>query len=493
MDDNQNNDKIQRPVFMKPEEVGDGVENPEEISGSFPADMPENIPIYEHSTNKGIYIIGIVIFFMAVFGGVYWFFLKDMLAAGDNPTSVPVSSSAEPVTLTYWGLWEDVDIFQPVIDKYEKENSNITIEYERMSPEQYLARLVARSKAGNGPDIFRFHNTWLPQIKEIIAPIPEDIYTKDEFEKSFYPIHKKDLSIGEQKFGIPLSIDGLVLIYNKRLLGQAGISEAPTTWVGSENDVFSAVEKLTVKDPTGSIVTSGIAAGTATNVDHFGEIFSVLLLLNGGDFTKLSEPEAVEALELYRKFSEDGFWSEDMSNSTTSFIQEKVAMILAPSWQIINIKLQNPNLEIGVAKIPKGIDDAEVSLASYWVEGVNVFSKSQAESWKFLKYLSEKEQLQLMHEEQSKIRLFGSAFPRRDMAKLLSDHPYLSPVISQAENDIYVSLPVADFTHDEGMNDEILQYLENAISATVNGTDYAAALSTAQQGVTTVMGRYKIE
>jgi len=98
-----------------------------------------------------------------------------------------------------------------------------------------------------------------------------------------------------------------------------------------------------------------------------------------------------------------------------------------------------------------------------------------------------------MHEEQSKIRLFGSAFPRRDMAKLLSDHPYLSPVISQAENDIYVSLPVADFTHDEGMNDEILQYLENAISATVNGTDYAAALSTAQQGVTTVMGRYKIE
>jgi len=494
MDDTEKNDINQQtpqPIqgSIKPEEVASEIEHPEEISGSIPPDFPTDVPVYQENNSKIKFIIGAIIFFLVIFGLIYWFFLRDMV----NPPSSTAPIDQGKVTLTYWGLWDEQAVFQPVIDAYQKENPNVTVQYEKMSPDQYRERLIARSKTGNGPDIFRFHNTWLPEIQEVLTPIPSDIMSSEEFNNTFYPIHQRDLKINDRYYGIPLMIDGTVLIYNEDILKQAGLQNPPSTWVGEGNDVITSIQKLTVKDTNESIITAGMAIGDATNVEHFGEIFGILLTLNGADFTDLTTPEAAEALGLYRKFSEDGYWNEQMPMSTTAFIQGRVAMILAPTWQILAIKSQNPELKIKVADVPKGIDDAAVSMANYWVEGVNKNNNHQAEAWKFLKYLSEKKQLLKIHEAQSKVRLFGSAYPRKDMGELLKDHPYLAPVIRQAKNDVFISLPLVDRTYDGGLNDEILRYLEVAITSSSEGTDYSAALSTAGQGITTVLDRYKIE
>ena len=55
-----------------------------------------------------------------------------------------------------------------------------------------------------------------------------------------------------------------------------------------------------------------------------------------------------------------------------------------------------------------------------------------------------------------------------------------------------MSLPLAARTFDGGMNDEIIQYLENAITSTQEGVDYGAALGTASQGITTVLERFNV-
>lgn len=482
MDDNQNSGIIQ----MEPEEVAPGVEKPEEISGSIPPQYPTDIPVYEEKNNTWKFILGIVLFFAIVFGLVYWFFLR---GSGINNS---ISTSKDPVTLTYWGLWDDKTVFAKAIEAYQKKNPHVTINYEMLDPVQYRERLIARSQTGNGPDIFRYHNTWIPEIQEVISPLPTEIMSNEEFNATFYPIHQSDLKVGESYYGIPLMIDGMILAYNKEILNQAGILNPPTLWVGGDQDVVSVARKLTVRTTDGPIVTSGMAIGTATNVEHFGELFSILLYLNGGDFNDLTSPSSIEALELYRSFAEDGYWNATMPNSVTAFIQGKTAMIVLPSWQVSNIVSQNTQLKVGTAPIPKGLDNAAVSTASYWVEGVSKFSANQTEAWEFLVFLSEKEQQLKLHEAQAAVRPFGQAYSRVDMADLLKDHPYLAPVVSQAQDDIYVSLPVAARTFDGGMNDEILQYLENAITSTEEGVDYGAALSTASQGITTVLGRFNV-
>ncbi len=398
-------------------------------------------------------------------------------------------TTANSIKLTYWSLWEDKQVFDPLIQAYEKENPKVTIDYQKISKEDYKDRLLARGEKGTGPDIFSFHNTWLPEIKNMVAALPKSVMTNAEFEKTFYKIHQTDLKVDNDYYGIPLTIDGLVLIYNDSLLKKAGLSTPPANW----DEMVDAVAKLTVKDNNNQIITSGIALGTATNVEHYSDIFGLLLIQNGGSLTALDQAEAAEALESYRKFAEapNDFWSDVMPNSIVAFAQEKVAMIIAPSWEVLTIKNINPDISVKTATIPVVPGGKLVSLATYWVEGVSRYSKNQTEAWKFLKYLSEKENQTKLYQVQSQLRPFGQPYSRVDLGSLLAQNQYLGAVIKQA--DYYVSLPLASRTYDNGLNDEIIKYIENAINATAQGTSYSQALKQAKEGIDQVLSKYSIK
>lgn len=447
---------------------------PPELTGDLP-------PLYEESKTKYFIIGGAVIFFILVFVVVLVLLLRGRSA---QPTV------AQEVTLTYWGLWEDPKIMEPLIAEYKQKNPNITVKYELQSPQDYRQKLIQRSRNEKGPDIFRFHNTWLPEVREVAAPLPKEIMSNEEFEKTFYPVHKADLGIETDYYGIPLGIDGIVMVYNQNLFQKAGISTPPTSWIG---DLLDTVTQLTVQDRDGKLVTSGIAMGTASNIDHFSEVFGILLLQNGGSLDNLDKKEAIEAMQVYREFGEKNIWNDSMPNSIEAFAQEKVAIIFVPTWQILNIRgiSQNPQFPLKVAPVPKGLDGKSLSLASYWVEGVSKYSKNQVEAWKFLKFLSEKETQQKLYELQTKARGLGTVSSRQDLQESYAQDPILGAVIQQAPS--LQSLPLADRTFDKGMNDELVGYLRNAINETTTGVAYQQALDKAKKGYDQVKARYSSE
>ncbi len=450
-------------------------ETPEEVvTPEIPTSIDEP-PIYKENKNQYLFIgLGGVIFFFILLFLIFSLFSN--------------KKSTKQVNLIYWGLWEEKEIFQPLIDDYQKKNPYVKINYQKMSPDSYRDKLIVRSKNNQGPDIFRFHNTWLPQIKEVLSPLPQSVMTNSEFEKIFYDIHKKDLKVENYYYGIPLMIDGLLMVYNRSLFKRAGVLKEPETW----EEIMDIVPKLTVKNQQGNLITSGIALGTANNIEHFSDIFALFLVQNGADLSNLNTAEAVSALEAYRKFAElpNQFWNEEMPNSINAFLQEKVAIIFVPSWQILNIKMANPELDFKVAKVPTIPGSKNISIANYWVEGVSRYSKNQLEAWKFLKFLVEKESLTKLYEIQAKARLFGTAYSRVDLANLLIQNEYLGPVIKQAEN--FVSLPLVNRTFDNGLNDGLIKYLENAINSTIEGVSYSEALKTMSEGVQQIFNRYNV-
>ncbi|MFH1827046.1 MAG: extracellular solute-binding protein [bacterium] len=401
------------------------------------------------------------------------------------------SNKNQEINLTYWGLWEEKEVMQPLIDQYQAKNPNIKVGYVKMNPQDYRNKLLVRSQEGQGPDIYRYHSTWIPQIKEVLTPIPKNIYSVSEFEKTFYPFYKNDLKVGENYYGIPLMVDGLILLYNDKLFKGAGIQNAPTTW----EDVINNISKLTVRDKEGNIVTSGIALGTASNIEHFSDILGLFLLQNGADLKSLDSEEAAGALESYRKFAEapNNFWDETMPSAIQAFAQEKVAMIIAPSWEILGLLTINPELNLKVIPVPSLPGGDLISISSYWVEGVSRSSQTdkQKEAWKFLKYLSSKEVMAKLFELQVSARKIPVASSRVDLGSIQSQNQYLQPIIKQAN--YYKSLPVISYTFDKGMNDENNQYLENAINSTINGESYKSALKTAKEGIDQVLNRYKNE
>ena len=420
-----------------------------------------------------VFILGAGILVAVIFA--VWKFVLPLLPAGIKPGGV---------TLTYWGLWEDENILKPLIDDYTKNHRGVKIEYKKQNQREYRERLQAALVAGKGPDIFRFHNTWLPMLKNDLSPVPSSVFSESDFQKTFYPVASKDLKIGSSLYGIPLEFDGLALLYNMEIFEAAGVSP-PKTW----DEFQKAAYTLTVRDKEGKIKTAGLALGTVNNVDSWSDILGLMFLQNGADLKNLEGQLAEDVLVFYTSFAhgENRAWDETLPPSTLAFAQGKVAMIFAPSWQIFNIKAKNPQLKFKVLAIPQ-LPGVNIAWASYWAEGVAAKSSHQAEAWEFLKYLSQKENLVKFYTEAAKTRLFGEPYSRQDLASSLKDDPYLGPYIQQAGR--AQSFCFSSQTFDNGINDKNIKYLEDLVNAVNQGVSPRSALETAAKGISQVLSTY---
>jgi len=390
----------------------------------------------------------------------------------------------QPVTLTYWGLWENEDVLKPAIDAYKKQHPNVEIVYSRQSHKQYRERLQAAIERGEGPDIFRFHNTWIPMLAKDLSPAGSTGYQLQEFQQTFYPVASTDLIVNNKIYGAPLMFDGLALFYNEDLFKAAGVA-VPTTW----EEFRKTAQTLTVKNKTGQIITAGAALGTTNNVEHFSDILAVMMLQNGADLKNPASREAQDAITFYHLFVEqpDYTWDETQDNSVIAFANGKVAMIFAPSWQVFAIRSTNANLKFQVAPIPQ-LAGTNINWASYWVEGVSAKSKHSDIAWDFIKFLSQKEILTQLYTEQSKTRPFGEPYSRVDLAQTLINDPYVGAYIKEAQT--AKSFFLSSRTHDNGINDRMIKYLEDAINSLSKGVSPESALQTTAKGFSQVLTNF---
>ena len=391
---------------------------------------------------------------------------------------------AAPVTITYWGLWEPESVYSTVITDYQKLHPNVTVKYQMQSGINYRDRLTSALASGNGPDIFRIHNSWLVMIKSNLAPAPAD------FSNIFYPTVYADLKSGNQLYAVPLEIDTLVMYVNQDIL-KAGNVNVPTTWDG-DNGLYAVARKLTVRDANGRITTAGAALGNAGNVDHWQDILGLMMLQSGVDISKdVTSQKAADALSYYTSFSGGlGTWDETQDPSTLAFSEGKVAFYFGPSWRYFDLKNMNPNLNFTVAPVPQLSGGATVNYASYWAEAVSAKSKNQKEAWDFLKYLSSKDVLTKLYAAESKLRLFGEPYSRVDMASLLSSDPNAGPVMASAKTAKGSILASATNDGDTGINSKVAKYFTDAVNSVIRGSDAKQALSTVQQGINQVLGSY---
>lgn len=407
--------------------------------------------------------------------------------------------------ITWWGLWEDAAAVDSLIKEYEAEHPKVKINYLRQSQVDYRERLTSSLAKGQGPDIFRFHNTWVPMFKTQLDTIPASVVNPADYAKTFYPIASSDLTLGNGIVGIPLEYDALLLYINTDIFDKAG-KTPPIGWA----ELRELAKELTVKDDQGIITQSGMALGRVENVDHWQEILGLMMLQNEVDMThpeKCSEAPAggtggstkicpgADAVTFFSLFSTvDGVWDATLPPSTAAFAAGKVAMYLGPSWRAFEIQQANPNLKfktVGVPQLPKDSpNQPDVTYATYWAEGVWSRSTKKAVAWDFLKFLSTKESMQKLYQNEARVRMFGEPYPRVDMASLLNDHPIIGALIRQAPGAESWYLASRTFDGPTGINSLLSKYFEDAINATITGQDVTKALQTTAEGVSQVLSQY---
>lgn len=355
---------------------------------------------------------------------------------GCKTTNQATKQASEPITLTFWQAFDDSDAFSEIIAKYQALHPNVTIEYKKFRYEEYENELLNAWAEDRGPDIFAVQNTWIKKYQTKITPMPAEItmayqvetgtikketvsqlktvksLTTRELKTNFPDVVSSDVILEDGNiYGLPLSIDTLVLFYNRDLLNSAGITNAPLYW---NKEFQQNVKKLTKQDPKKGLVQSGVALGTSKNINRFSDILSVLMMQNGAIMTNGNQvtfhsvPETMtsnynpglEALRFYTDFSNPNkevyCWNNDMSNSLEAFTSGSLAMFFGYSFNIEQIRAQAPKLNFGIAKLPQIEGNSlEINFANYWVDTVSKKSKYPNEAWDFIQFLTKEENAKL--------------------------------------------------------------------------------------------------
>lgn len=423
-------------------------------------------------------IIIIALSLAIILGFIFWKF-------GPSISLFNKPKQQEPVTLTYWGLWEDDNLIRPLVDAYQKQNPKVTISYVRQSSTNYRTRVQTQIREGVGPDVFRIHYSWLPMFLNDLAPAPSSIFSLTDYQSQFYPVASATLTKNNQILAAPIEIDGLALFYNEEILNGVG-GKPPKNW----QEFIDLATKMTVKDASG-IKTAGAALGSTGNVDHWSDLIALLMFQEPNiDLNNLVSPEMLEVLRFYTGFVTDPkrkTWDVNLPSSTQMFESGRLGFYFAPSWRAHELRVANPNLKFKVVPVPQLVGK-QVAYASFWAEAVSKNSKNIEEAWKFVKYLTSAEAEKLAYQQASQVRLFGEPYSLTALASEINSDPIVGAYVTQGP--IYKGWYLSSNTFDSGINDEMIKYFEDGINATLQGTPPETALQTVDRGVKQVLDKY---
>ncbi|OGC49639.1 hypothetical protein A2691_02230 [Candidatus Woesebacteria bacterium RIFCSPHIGHO2_01_FULL_39_23] len=366
--------------------------------------------------------------------------------------------------IVWWGNTMDESLARFLIEEYTQDHSDIKITYEKKPADDYRERLTNAIAKGEGPDIFRLHNTWIPMFKKDLDPMPGNVMTAEEFSKTFYQVASADLSSGNGMLGMPLEFDNLGLFINEDIFALSGLS-VPEIW----DDFRSIVPSFIVRDNRNRIQQSAIALGETENVDHWPEFVATLMLQNG---VRLSNPvggNAEDVLTYYNTFqTRERVWDTALPRSTEYFAQGKLAMYFGPAWRALQIRNINPDLKFKVVPVPQLPTDELVerptaTYSVYWVEGVWNRSQSKRAAWEFLKFISSKEIMDALYQKALNEGHVISPPSRVDMGGEFEDHPYFGTAIKQSS--FAQTWYLADNTNDgpTGINTQLNTFFKEAL------------------------------
>ncbi len=399
------------------------------------------------------------------------------------------SSSSGKVTLTYWGLFEDKNTMDPILADFTKQYPNISVNYIQQDPQKYTQRLVTRIQGGNGPDVFRLHDSWVPFLQPLMSPLTKDTMTLPTFDSTYYPTAKSDLVKNGAIYAIPAEIDTLSMCVNTSLFQKAGVS-VPTNW----NDFVSIARILTVTDANGKIITAGADMGTTNNVNHASDIISMLFTqsdVNPVNFSNNAQ-NAADALSFYTSFAtgKNAVWDGSLDPAIKMFARGNLAMFFCYSWDIFQIQTLNPSLQFAVYPVPH-LPGTNQTTASYWAEGISARSTHQKEAQLLVAYLAQKETAQKLYTQESKSRAFGEPYAQVSLASSVQGNKLVAPFLASAPN--AVSTYFSADTDDDAMNNPLNKYLSDAITSILEGTSAQSALTTLSDGAAQIFSRYGIK
>ncbi|WP_156285777.1 sugar ABC transporter substrate-binding protein [Oceanivirga salmonicida] len=296
----------------------------------------------------------------------------------------------------------EAKVFQSQLDKFSKEKG-LKIEAMYIPFGEYKKQLSVAVGAGTLPDIIMIDNPDHAQFATmgIFADI-SDKMKNWEGTKEYFDGPMLSTMLNGKHYGIPFTSNNLALFYNKKMLETEKV-EVPTTW-----DELKITGKKLSKNGI-----YGLGVGSPKNEEATFQ-FLPWMLSAGGSYDKLNSEETIKAAAFWKELIDENIMPKEVAtwgqgDAQKQFSAEKLAMFIGGPWMISQIKMDNPDIEFGVAFMPK--DKKLASVLGGENLGITESSKDKDLAWELLKYIGDYKTVKEF------IGQTGYFPPRKDVAK----------------------------------------------------------------------------
>lgn len=326
-------------------------------------------------------IILIAVFvFAAVFGLLVF---SGAIPLGEN------GKEAGAGTVVLWGTFR-AETINTLLEEFNNENKTFTVSYVQKNPDTFDQELLEALASGVGPDMLFLPDNLAFHYSNKILGIPYQSYSVSSFKRSFAAAGEVFLT-SRGIIAFPMTIDPLVMYYNRSILDANGVIYPPDNWT----DFVNMAPVLTKKDETNRIQKSAAALGHFSNVFHAKDILSALFMQAGSGVVTERDGRFVSdlassagatgsdnVLRFYTDFADPQknvySWNKSFPLSRDFFSTNNLAFYFGYGSELPTLVSKNPNQNFLVAEFPQ-IKGSSFKSTGARVTGlaISAFSKNQ--------------------------------------------------------------------------------------------------------------------
>jgi ABC-type glycerol-3-phosphate transport system substrate-binding protein len=275
--------------------------------------------------------------------------------------------SKNAVTVVVWGTIPQTSFSNIIEGTSLYQSKEYNVQYVEKTEENFDTDFIEALAAGTGPDLFMLPSDKILKHRNKIFVIPYTAFTKRQFMDSFIEGAEIYMTPEEGVLALPISVDPLVMYWNRSIFTDAKLTQPPKYW----DEFYNLADLISKKDGALNISRSAVAFGEFGNISHAKEIILNLAMQAGTPITIWSGSEvqsvfadsfnkptipAEAAINFYTEFSNPAkpsySWNRSLPNSTSYFLSGDLALYFGFASEISSLQMKNPNLNFDVATVP---------------------------------------------------------------------------------------------------------------------------------------------
>lgn len=290
-------------------------------------------------------------------------------------------------TVVLWGTAPKATI-APAMKDFNDANPTFVVTYVEKSADTFDQDLLEAAASGTGPDMFFMPDNLAFHYADKIFTIPYQSFPLVSFENNFSGAGEVFLT-AKGILAFPISIDPLMMYYNRSILDANGIVYPPAYW----SEMTSIAPILTKKNDSNKIIKSAIAFGHFSNVIHAKDILVTLFMQAGNPIIKdkggvfsstlnssIGNFNLPSILKFYTDFADPNSavysWNKSFPNSIDAFSREDLAFYFGYASELKSLVNRNPNQNFFVASVPQ-IKNSASKVTGAHVTGIAISSFSK--------------------------------------------------------------------------------------------------------------------